>query len=122
MKSVAAFILISILLAGSVQARVLTVEPGGYGDAKSLSAALYMASTGDTIQIQSGRYSGAVIDRSVKIYGREGVSIEGPLSINAPGCELFDLNVNNSKSDASIASFRETAGSCAAPSPGQRWQ
>jgi len=103
MKSVAAFILISILLAGSVQARVLTVEPGGYGDAKSLSAALYMASTGDTIQIQSGRYSGAVIDRSVKIYGREGVSIEGPLSINAPGCELFDLNVNNSKSDASIS-------------------
>ncbi len=103
MKSIAAFILISILLISSVQARVLTVEPGDRGDAKTLSAALYQASPGDTIQIHSGRYGGAVIDRSVKIYGREGVSIEGPLSINAPGCEIFDLLVNSSKSDASIS-------------------
>jgi len=103
MKPVATFILISILLAGSVQARVLTVEPGDYGDAKTLAAAVYQASPGDTIQIHPGRYSGAVIDRSVKIYGQEGVSIEGPLSINAPGCELYDLKVNSSKSDVSLS-------------------
>jgi parallel beta-helix repeat protein len=103
MRPIAAFILISILLIGSAQARVLTVEPGGHGDAKTISAAVHQASPGDTIQIQPGRYGGAVIDRSLKIHGREGVSIEGPLSVNAPNCELFDLNVNSSKDGPSLS-------------------
>ncbi|MFZ3145546.1 right-handed parallel beta-helix repeat-containing protein [Methanothrix sp.] len=103
MRPVAAFILILILLASSVQARVLTVDPGDSSDAKTLSAAVFKASPGDTIQIQPGRYPGAIIDRSLKIYGREGVSIEGPLSINAPGCEIYDLKINTSRSDASLS-------------------
>jgi parallel beta-helix repeat protein len=103
MRPVAAFILILILLASSVQARVLTVDPGDSSDAKTLSAAVFKASPGDTIQIQPGRYPGAIIDRSLKIYGREGVSIEGALSINAPGCEIYDLKINTSRSDASLS-------------------
>lgn len=103
MKPVAAFILISILLAGCGQARVLTVDPGDNGDAKTLSAAVFQASPGDTIQIQSGRYGGAVIDRSLKIHGQEGVTIEGPLAINAPGCEIYDLRINSSKQDPSLS-------------------
>ncbi len=63
----------------------------------------YQASPGDTIQIQSGRYGGAVIDRSLKIHGQEGVSIEGPLIINAPGCEIYDLKINSSKLDPSLS-------------------
>ncbi len=81
----------------------MTVDPGDSSDAKTISAAVFKASPGDTIQIQSGRYPGAIIDRSLKIYGREGVSIEGPLSINAPGCEIYDLNINTSRSDASLS-------------------
>lgn len=81
----------------------MTVDPGDSSDAKTISAAVFKASPGDTIQIQSGRYPGAIIDRSLKIYGREGVSIEGPLSINAPGCEIYDLNINASRSDASLS-------------------
>ncbi len=103
MRPVAAFILISILLASSVQARVLIVDPGDSSDAKTISAAVFKASPGDTIQIQPGRYPGAIIDRSLKIYGQEGVSIEGPLSINAPGCEIYDLKINTSRSDASLS-------------------
>ena len=103
MRPVAAFILILILLASSVQARVLTVDPGDGSDAKTLSAAVFKANPGDTIQIQPGRYPGAIIDRSLKIYGREGVSIEGALSINAPGCEIYDLKINTSRSDASLS-------------------
>lgn len=95
-------VLILVLLTGSVQARVLTVDPGDYGDARTLSAAVYQANPGDTIQIQSGRYGGAVIDRTLKIQGGEGVSIAGPLTITAPGCELYDINVNSSEKDASI--------------------
>jgi len=103
MRPVAAFIIISILLASSVQARVLIVDPGDSSDAKTISAAVFKASPGDTIQIQPGRYPGAIIDRSLKIYGQEGVSIEGPLSINAPGCEIYDLKINTSRSDASLS-------------------
>ncbi|MDQ1313849.1 MAG: hypothetical protein QG605_2388, partial [Euryarchaeota archaeon] len=81
----------------------MTVDPGDSSDAKTLSAAVFKASPGDTIQIQPGRYPGAIIDRSLKIYGREGVSIEGALSINAPGCEIYDLKINTSRSDASLS-------------------
>jgi hypothetical protein len=44
MRPVAAFILISILLASSVQARVLIVDPGDSSDAKTISAAVFKAS------------------------------------------------------------------------------
>lgn len=103
MKLVAAFILISILLASSAQARVLTVDLGDYGHAKTLSGAIHQASPGDTIQIQSGRYGGAVIDRTIKIRGGEGVYIEGPLTINAPGCELCGLKINTSQEKPSLS-------------------
>ncbi len=100
MKLIVAFIL--MLLVSSGQAKTLIVDPGGSGDAKTLSAAISLASPGDSIQIWPGKYGGAIVDRSLNISGKGEVVLEGPLAITAPGCEISALEVNASGEDAAV--------------------
>ena len=101
MKLCAAFFL--LLLVSCCQARTLIVDPGESGDAKTLLAAILLASNGDTIQIQPGNYAGAIVDKSVNISGRGVVIIEGSLAITAPGCRVADITIMASGKDAAIS-------------------
>jgi parallel beta-helix repeat protein len=94
--------LLLLLLMASGQARTLTVDPSGSGDAKTLSSAISMASPGDAIYIRPGNYGGAIVDRSVTISGTDQANLSGSLVISAPGCKISDLVVRVSGNDPAI--------------------
>lgn len=94
--------LLLLFLMASGQARTLTVDPSGSGDAKTLSSAISMASPGDAIYIRPGNYGGALVDRSLTISGTDQASLSGSLVISAPNCEISDLMVQVSGNDPAI--------------------
>ncbi len=94
--------LLLLFLMASGQARTLTVDPSGSGDAKTLSSAISMASPGDAINIRPGNYGGALVDRSVTISGTDRANLSGSLVISAPDCKISDLVVRVSGNDPAI--------------------
>ncbi len=51
-------------------------------------------SSGDSIQILPGNYSGAVVDRSFNISSIGEVILQGSLTVIAPGCKISNITVN----------------------------
>ena len=101
MKLIIALIL--LLLVTSGQAKTLIIDPGGSGDAKTIPDAIFLASSGDSIQILPGNYGGALVDRSLNISGIGDVILGGPLVVTAPGCEISDLTVKASGQDPAVS-------------------
>ncbi|MHB8120187.1 MAG: right-handed parallel beta-helix repeat-containing protein [Methanothrix sp.] len=95
--------LILLLLVASCQAKTLIVDPGESGDAKTLLAAVQLSSPGDTIQILPGNYAGAIVDKSLNIYGFGAVIVEGSLAVTAPGCNISDITIKASGKDAAVS-------------------
>ena len=92
MKPIVALVL--LLLVSTVQAKTLIVDPGGSGNATNIPRAISLASSGDSIQIMPGNYSGAIVDHSLNISGIGLVILEGPLTVTAPGCEISNITIN----------------------------
>ena len=92
MKLIVALIL--LLLVSSAQAKTLIVDPGGSGNAATIPRAIFLASSGDSIQILPGNYSGAVVDRSLNISGIGDVFLKGSLAVIAPGCKISNITIN----------------------------
>jgi len=95
--------LILLLLVASCQARILIVDPGGSGDAKTLLAAFFLSGNGDTIQILPGDYDGAIVDKSVNISGTGTVIVEGSLAVTAPGCRISGITIKARGKDACLS-------------------
>ena len=70
-------VLVLLLFFSSCQAKTLTVDAKGSGDALDLEGAISLATDGDSILIMPGNYSGAKVDRSLNITGRPGANIMG---------------------------------------------
>lgn len=96
-------VLLLLALVASCQAKTLVVDPGEFGDAKTLMAAIFLASNGDTIQIQPGNYAGAIVDRSLNITARGQVIIEGSLAITASGCRVSDITIKARENDPAVS-------------------
>ena len=94
--------LLFLFLMASCQAKTLTLDASGSGDARTLSSAISLASPGDAIRIQPGNYGGALVDRSVTISGTPQARLDGSLVISAPGCKISDLVVQVSGKDPAI--------------------
>ena len=118
MKLIIALILLLLITSG--QAKTLIVDPGGSGDAKTIHDAIFLASSGDSIQILPGNYGGALVDRSLSISGKGDVILGGPLVVTAPGCEISDLTVKVGGQDPAVSLLSETIDSSAAPLPEPR--
>jgi parallel beta-helix repeat protein len=101
MKLIIALILLLLITSG--QAKTLTVDPGGSGDAKTIHDAIFLASSGDAIQILPGNYGGALVNRSLSISGKGDVILGGPLVVTAPGCEISDLTVKVGGQDPAVS-------------------
>ena len=101
MKLCTAFFI--LLLISCCQAKTLIVDPGESGDAKTLLVAIHLAGNGDTIQIQPGNYAGAIVDKSVNIFGRGPVIVDGSLAVTAPGCQISDITIKASGKDAAVS-------------------
>lgn len=82
-----------LLLVATSQAKTLIVNPTGAEDAKTLSAAIALASPGDEVMVREGDYSGAVVDRSISITGRDRAVVKGTLTVTAPGCRISGLSI-----------------------------
>ncbi len=95
-------VLLLLILMASCQARTLTLDASGSGDARTLSSAISLASPGDVILIQPGNYGGALVDRSVTISGTPQARLDGSLVISAPGCKISDLVVQVSGKDPAV--------------------
>jgi parallel beta-helix repeat protein len=92
-----------LALVASCQAKTLVVDPGEFGDAKTLMAAIFLASNGDTIQIQPGNYAGAIVDRCLNITAGGRVIIEGSLAITASGCKVSGLTIKARENDPAVS-------------------
>ncbi|MDD1738417.1 MAG: right-handed parallel beta-helix repeat-containing protein [Methanothrix sp.] len=92
MKALHALILLLVL--SSCQAKTLTVDEKGSGDALNLQDAVGMAAEGDSILIMPGNYSGAKLDKSLNITGLKGANLEGSLIVAAPGCIISHINLS----------------------------
>jgi parallel beta-helix repeat protein len=97
--SIALFLL---LLITSCQAKTLLVDPGGSGDAKTLLAAIRLASSGDVIQILPGNYAGAILDKSLNLSGLGPVVLEGSLLVTAPDCRVSGIFIKAQGKDAAV--------------------
>lgn len=91
-------ILLSILMLITLaEGRTLIVDPGGYGDSKTLSGAISMATPGDEIILKPETYNGAVIDRTLSISGPPEAKIIGKygssLVVTAPGCRISNITI-----------------------------
>jgi parallel beta-helix repeat protein len=95
--------LLLLALVACCQAKTLVVDPGEYGDAKTLMAAIFQAGNGDTIQIQPGNYAGAVVDKSVNISASGLVIVEGSLAITASGCRVSDITIKARGNDPAVS-------------------
>ena len=99
-------ILSFMLFVASSEAKTLTVDSSGSGDAKTLSDAIALAKPGDDILIRPGDYDGAVVDRSISIHGssddRSGRSGVGAIVVSAPGCRISDLSIKASGSSSAL--------------------
>ncbi|MFB3765835.1 MAG: nitrous oxide reductase family maturation protein NosD [Methanotrichaceae archaeon] len=86
-----------ILLISLSGGKVLIVDSTGSGNSKTLSGAIDLASNGDSIRVMPGSYAGAVVSRSLSIYGVGQVKItggmNGALTINSPGCRISNLSL-----------------------------
>ncbi|NMB85438.1 MAG: hypothetical protein GYA29_04215 [Methanothrix sp.] len=96
------YLIAFILLIASCQAKTIVVDSGGSGDATSLASAITMASSGDTILIKPGNYSGAIVDRSLIINGSGQAQLDGSLIIIAPGCKITNLATKSIGRDPAI--------------------
>src|SRR5512137_3076730 len=92
MKALHALILLLVL--SSCQAKTLTVDEKGSGDALNLQDAVGMAAEGDSILIMPGNYSGAKLDKSLNITGLKGSNLEGSMVVAAPGCIISHINLS----------------------------
>jgi parallel beta-helix repeat protein len=99
-------ILSLLLVAASSQAKTLTVDSGGKGDARTISGAMALASSGDTIVVHPGEYSGAVIDRSVyltsSLTGSGQARVRGSLVVAAPGCQISGLAIQGGEGSPAL--------------------
>jgi parallel beta-helix repeat protein len=91
-----------LLLVASCQAKTLLVDPGGSGDAKTLLAAIRLASSGDVIEILPGNYAGAILDKSLNLSGHGPVVLEGSLLVTAPGCRVSGIFIKAREKDAAV--------------------
>lgn len=97
--SIALFLL---LLFTVCQAKTLIVDPGGSGDAKTLSEAINLAESGDVVQILPGNYTTPIVDKSLNISGKGSVTLEGSLAVTAPGCKISDITIKAGGEDSAI--------------------
>jgi parallel beta-helix repeat protein len=91
-----------LLLMASCQAKIIVVDPGGSGDAKTLYGAISLASPGDTLLVRPGNYGGAVVGKSISILGSGEATIQGLLEIDAPGCVLSNLSIQGDGTNPAI--------------------
>ena len=96
-------VLVLLLFFSSCQAKTLTVDAKGSGDALDLEGAISLATDGDSILIMPGNYSGAKVDRSLNITGRPGANLMGSLTVAAPGCRISDIDIIGPEEDSSIS-------------------
>jgi len=95
-------ILSFLLLMASCQAKIIVVDPGGSGDAKTLYGAISLARPGDTLLVRPGNYGGAVVGKSISILGSGEATIQGSLEIDAPGCAVSDLSFNGDGTNPAV--------------------
>jgi parallel beta-helix repeat protein len=95
-------VLLFLLLMASCQAKIITVNSGGSGDAKTLYDAISRAEAGDTLLIGPGSYGGAVVSKSISIRGSDQVTIKGSLELDAPGCVLSNLSIQGDGTNPAI--------------------
>ena len=96
-------VLVLLLFFSSCQAKTLTVDAKGSGDALDLEGAISLATDGDSILIMPGNYSGAKVDRTLNITGRPGANLMGSLTVAAPGCRISDIDIIGPEDDSSIS-------------------
>ena len=101
MKALHALILLLVLSSG--QAKTLTVDGKGSGDALNLQDAILLAEDGDSILIMPGNYSGGKADRSLNITGRPGAILRGGLILDAPGCRISHIDIIGPDSSPGIS-------------------
>ncbi|HUM81654.1 MAG TPA: NosD domain-containing protein, partial [Methanothrix sp.] len=101
MKALHALILLLVLSSG--QAKTLTVDGKGSGDALNLQDAILLAEDGDSILIMPGNYSGGKADRSLNITGRPGAILRGSLILDAPGCRISHIDIIGPDSSPGIS-------------------
>ncbi len=118
MKALHALILLLVLSSG--QAKTLTVDGKGSGDALNLQDAILLAEDGDSIILLPGNYSGAKVDRSLNITGGAGVNLKGSLVLDAPGCRISHIDIigPEGSSGISLASSGCILSGCSISSPG----
>ena len=118
MKALHALILLLVLSSG--QAKTLTVDGKGSGDALNLQDAILLAEDGDSIILLPGNYSGAKVDRSLNITGGAGVNLKGSLVLDAPGCRISHIDISGPEgsSGISLASSGCILSGCSISSPG----
>ena len=95
-------VLLFLLLMASCQAKIIIVNSGGSGDAKTLYDAISKAEAGDTLLIGPGSYGGAVVSKSISIRGSDRATIKGSLELNAPGCVLSSLSIQGDGTNPAI--------------------
>ena len=96
-------VLILLLVLSSCQAKTLTVDGKGSGDALDLEGAISLAKDGDSILLLPGNYSGATVDKSLNISGQKGVNLKGSLTVAAPGCTISHLNLSGPEDGSGIS-------------------
>lgn len=101
MKALQALILLLVLT--PCQAKTLTVDASGSGDALNLQDAVHLAGDGDSILLLPGDYSGATVDKSLNISGQKGASLKGSLTVAAPGCTISHLNLSGPEDGPAIS-------------------
>ena len=98
----AAALLFLLLCITSCDARTITVDPSGRGDAVTLNSAILKAGPGDTIRIMPGNYPAPILDRSLEISGAGQAVIEGSTRVAAANCRISGLTFKSSGSQPAV--------------------
>lgn len=83
----------------------IVVAADGSGDYTSIQEAVNHANAGDRIEVQSGTYDGAVVNKSVTIDGEGAPRIQTLLNLTASGATVRDIVFESTYSDAPMTLY-----------------
>lgn len=89
-----------VAFSGTAVADTLSVDDDGTADYDTIQAAINDASSGDTIEVESGTYGDFIVNKSVTIVGVGDVTIESSqVDVTADGAEISNLLFTGDYSD-----------------------